>query len=646
MSSSDNSGIELSTEKDLTQVGFASQSVVRALLNLKAPTLDNSKQRAAIQVAAVLDRSGSMAGDKLTLLKKATRFMVRQLQKSDVFSAVIFDDTVDVIVRKQHLDDAGKDLSLRSIESIQPGGCTNLSGALFKGLQILDSKSSSSSDIRISDMRTAFSSSTARSSNSGTFFSRLLHRGNSRSSASVPAPVPAPVPKVQIVVGNTYRSMESGRANQRLHQWTVYVRGDNVAPGTNVVKSVQFSFDQSAVPNAPEMLVSSAPFEVSQVTAGPSTVSLLITLHDGRHMNLSHALHLSGSGASASYDVDATATADTATTATPDVRPLVEVVTEASPAATAATPTVTSCLLFTDGLANVGMSDSASIVAAMKSHNAIKAGTTVFTFGFGSDHDANMMKALAETGKGMYYFVEKEQDIPQAFADCLGGLISVCAQDVCVRIEGLNACHVSSVQSTFPVTSNAGVHTIMIGDLYAEEERDIIVDISLPALPAPVEGLRIVQFTVTYLNVNTGRNETSEAFVTINRSHQETPPNQEVPMWLARQALEQASSLARAGRLDEARSRVRQRQSDLQAVMAARGDDTLLKSLEEDLGECVSDMASESHWRAKGEKNVSAYSNSHAVQRSAGVKSKGLYSNAQKKATATRFKEMAEEEEE
>mmetsp|Transcript_24902 Transcript_24902/g.42942 ORF Transcript_24902/g.42942 Transcript_24902/m.42942 type:complete len:521 (+) Transcript_24902:93-1655(+) len=520
MSSSDNSGIELSTEKDLTQVGFASQSVVRALLNLKAPTLDNSKQRAAIQVAAVLDRSGSMAGDKLTLLKKATRFMVRQLQKSDVFSAVIFDDTVDVIVRKQHLDDAGKDLSLRSIESIQPGGCTNLSGALFKGLQILDSKSSSSSDIRISDMRTAFGSS--------------------------------------------------------------------------------------------------------------------------------HC------GASASYDVDATATADTATTATPDVRPLVEVVTEASPAATAATPTVTSCLLFTDGLANVGMSDSASIVAAMKSHNAIKAGTTVFTFGFGSDHDANMMKALAETGKGMYYFVEKEQDIPQAFADCLGGLISVCAQDVCVRIEGLNACHVSSVQSTFPVTSNAGVHTIMIGDLYAEEERDIIVDISLPALPAPVEGLRIVQFTVTYLNVNTGRNETSEAFVTINRSHQETPPNQEVPMRLARQAervatvqaLEQASSLARAGRLDEARSRVRQRQSDLQAVMAARGDDTLLKSLEEDLGECVSDMASESHWRAKGEKNVSAYSNSHAVQRSAGVKSKGLYSNAQKKATATRFKEMAEEEEE
>mmetsp|Transcript_23843 Transcript_23843/g.41028 ORF Transcript_23843/g.41028 Transcript_23843/m.41028 type:complete len:603 (+) Transcript_23843:78-1886(+) len=571
-------GLELSTEKEFTQVGFAIQTVVRALLNVKAPPLDHATSRAPIQIAAVLDRSGSMSGDKLALLKKAIRFMARQLQKSDEFSAVTFDDDVDVILRKQSLDDAGKELALRAIDKIVTGGCTNLSGGLLKGLEVLDPSPKA----------------------------KPAGAGSSNEVSTKP----------QLVLGNTYRLIEStsGTENQEqaLHQWTVYVRCNEGANGLPLIRSVQFSFDQSAVPNAPAMLLSSAPFEVSQVTADPSTVSVLVTLHDGRELALNHHLHFSGSGASASYDLP---TAEQAPAASePEAKPIVSTM-------------VSSCLLFTDGLANKGITYSASIVAAMKETNALKAGTTVFTFGFGSDHDPSMMKALAESGKGMYYFVEKEQDIPQSFADCLGGLISVCAQDVCVRVEGLNACRVNSVQSTFPVTSNDGVHTIMIGDIYAEEERDMIVEITLPALEAAVDEVRIVQFMVTYLNVNSGRNETKEVFIALNRSQAATLPNQEVPMKLERQnlrlrtvqILETSAKMAKDGKLAAAREQVQQQQQALKEVMATRGEDAVLKGLADDLKDCENDMATPQQYMCKGEKSLRAYTHCHAMQRSAAI---------------------------
>ena len=41
---------------------------------------------------------------------------------------------------------------------------------------------------------------------------------------------------------------------------------------------------------------------------------------------------------------------------------------------------------------------------------------TVYTFGFGSDHDPNLLKGIADKGSGIYYFIEKTSNISEAFA--------------------------------------------------------------------------------------------------------------------------------------------------------------------------------------------------------------------------------------
>ena len=54
--------------------------------------------------------------------------------------------------------------------------------------------------------------------------------------------------------------------------------------------------------------------------------------------------------------------------------------------------------------------------------------TCVFTFGYGSEHDAGMLRAVADAGSGLFYYIDNVDCIPDSFCDCLGGLLSVSAQ--------------------------------------------------------------------------------------------------------------------------------------------------------------------------------------------------------------------------
>ena len=52
----------------------------------------------------------------------------------------------------------------------------------------------------------------------------------------------------------------------------------------------------------------------------------------------------------------------------------------------------------------------------------------VFTFGYGGEHDADLLHAVAEAGNGLFYYIDNSESIPESFCDCLGGLLSVAAQ--------------------------------------------------------------------------------------------------------------------------------------------------------------------------------------------------------------------------
>lgn len=89
----------------------------------------------AVNFSLVLDRSGSMAGDKMRQMKAAAKLVVDRLRPQDWLSVVIFDDTADLIVPAGPVQDP--QAIKASIDAIQERGGTHMSTGMSAGLKEL-----------------------------------------------------------------------------------------------------------------------------------------------------------------------------------------------------------------------------------------------------------------------------------------------------------------------------------------------------------------------------------------------------------------------------------------------------------------------------------------------------------------------------
>lgn len=95
----------------------------------------SSQQRPPLNLSVVLDRSGSMAGDKLDNVKKATQFLVQHMGSEDRFSLVTYDSYVSVDVQPGEV--IYKDRINQAIQAIRSGSSTNLSGGWLQGCALV-----------------------------------------------------------------------------------------------------------------------------------------------------------------------------------------------------------------------------------------------------------------------------------------------------------------------------------------------------------------------------------------------------------------------------------------------------------------------------------------------------------------------------
>ncbi len=79
--------------------GVAARNYLRVAVGGCRP--EPAKGRAPVNVAFVIDRSGSMQGDRIAQAREAAVTAVNRLQASDIAAVVIFDDKVDVLVPAQ-----------------------------------------------------------------------------------------------------------------------------------------------------------------------------------------------------------------------------------------------------------------------------------------------------------------------------------------------------------------------------------------------------------------------------------------------------------------------------------------------------------------------------------------------------------------
>ncbi|CAK9098109.1 Inter-alpha-trypsin inhibitor heavy chain H3 (ITI heavy chain H3) (ITI-HC3) (Inter-alpha-inhibitor heavy chain 3) [Durusdinium trenchii] len=277
-------------------------------------------------------------------------------------------------------------------------------------------------------------------------------------------------------------------------------------------------------------------------------------------------------------------------------------------------------LLLTDGHANNGITDPEMLCkVTSEALEKIGGGTHLFTFGYGTQHNDELLEKLAMGSNGRYFFIDKSDEVAGAFADCLGGLCSTVAQNIVLELQPAGGATFQGDAMTAFKNSRAGSDgfRVEIPDLFAEESRSIMIKMSLPKLTAPVEGdedAPVAKITASFVDCTAAALGTVEQVVGVARPREVSSAEQvasenadvhiQVLRFHAAEDLERAQRLAEQGQLGEGRSVLEVCRDKMKASRFNLGSDDLVSHLCEELDDAHECLSSPSVFASKGNKKM------------------------------------------
>ncbi|MEY2534484.1 MAG: Ca-activated chloride channel [bacterium] len=148
----------------------------------------------------------------------------------------------------------------------------------------------------------------------------------------------------------------------------------------------------------------------------------------------------------------------------------------------AAGPGGATLLLVSDGMANEGVVEPERLEAVAAT--AQRAGVTVSTIGVGLGYDETVLAAVARGGQGNHVFAEDADTASAAVAGEVDGLLSKAVQAASLLIRPTSDVQSVVLFNDLPATAVDGGIMVELGDLWAGEQRKLLLGLGVPAIAA------------------------------------------------------------------------------------------------------------------------------------------------------------------
>lgn len=170
-------------------------------------------------------------------------------------------------------------------------------------------------------------------------------------------------------------------------------------------------------------------------------------------------------------------------------------------------------MVLTDGIANVGVShpDGLKAVVSQMVNNgdSKKPYCTLSTFGFGTNCNQELLADMSKIGMGNYYFIADGADLENTFAKELGGVLGCVAQNIEVKVKPNRGVKIESVLNNFTVGDDAGTAIVKAEDIYASENKHILIKVALKQVSKPKpRAVSMAHVEVSFDELKTGKRQT------------------------------------------------------------------------------------------------------------------------------------------
>lgn len=128
--------VSLDVLSDRRLIRAEARSTRFVLARVTAPAAATRRGRLPVNVAFVLDRSGSMADErKFGLAREAVEQALRMLRPQDRFALVVYDTEIDVLASSTLATSPAKAAALEALSLVGPRGATDLGGGWLRGCE-------------------------------------------------------------------------------------------------------------------------------------------------------------------------------------------------------------------------------------------------------------------------------------------------------------------------------------------------------------------------------------------------------------------------------------------------------------------------------------------------------------------------------